>query len=224
MRIFPVSRVLRHCAFASASGFLKCCSSVRTSQCASIRRAVGRCGCRVVAGPCGRCGLEGQSAAVGVLLPGRPRSMKSRRDHRVPLAALVMETVNEVRQLAGGCGTLVLPSQGGRSISISRLPKILRSVKVDAVPHGFRSSFRDRAAENTDYPREVVEAGLAHVVGKQTEAAYARSDLFDRRNLTSAGRDRQRPQEAGRPAGRRRERRCQPRGVRASRRRRPPQR
>ena len=49
------------------------------------------------------------------------------------------------------------------------------------MPHGFRSSFRDWAAEQTNHPREVVEAALAHVVGNQTEAAYARSDLFERR-------------------------------------------
>ena len=48
------------------------------------------------------------------------------------------------------------------------------------MPHGFRSSFRDWAAELTNHPREVVEAALAHVVGNQTEAAYARSDLFER--------------------------------------------
>ncbi len=50
-----------------------------------------------------------------------------------------------------------------------------------AVPHGFRSSFRDWASERTDHPREVVEAALAHVVRNQVEAACARSDLFERR-------------------------------------------
>ena len=49
------------------------------------------------------------------------------------------------------------------------------------MPHGFRSSFRDWAAEETDHPREVIEAALAHVVGNKVEAAYARSDLFERR-------------------------------------------
>ena len=50
-----------------------------------------------------------------------------------------------------------------------------------AVPHGFRSSFRDWAAEETDHPREVIEAALAHVVQNKVEAAYMRSDLFERR-------------------------------------------
>ena len=52
---------------------------------------------------------------------------------------------------------------------------------ITAVPHGFRSSLRDWASERTDHPREVIEAALAHVVRNRTEAAYARSDLFERR-------------------------------------------
>ena len=54
---------------------------------------------------------------------------------------------------------------------------------VPAVAHGFRSSFREWAAERTDHSREVIEAALAHVVSNQVEAAYARSDLFERRLL-----------------------------------------
>ena len=54
---------------------------------------------------------------------------------------------------------------------------------IAAVPHGFRSSFRDWAAEETDHPREVIEAALAHVVRNRVEAAYARSDLFERRRV-----------------------------------------
>jgi len=52
---------------------------------------------------------------------------------------------------------------------------------IAAVPHGFRSSCRDWAAEQTNHPREVIEAALAHVVQNRVEAAYARSDLFERR-------------------------------------------
>jgi integrase len=54
-------------------------------------------------------------------------------------------------------------------------------MKVKAVPHGFRSTFRDWAAETTDYPREVVEQALAHINTNKVEAAYLRSDLFNRR-------------------------------------------
>ena len=62
-----------------------------------------------------------------------------------------------------------------------RLRRLLRKLEIAAVPHGFRSSFRDWAVEETDHPREVVEAALAHVVRNKVEAAYRRSDLFERR-------------------------------------------
>ena len=58
---------------------------------------------------------------------------------------------------------------------------MLSKLGIAAVPHGFRSSFRDWAAEETDHPREVVEAALAHVVRNKVEAAYRRTDLFERR-------------------------------------------
>ena len=58
--------------------------------------------------------------------------------------------------------------------------------KIAAVPHGFRSSFRDWAAEETNHPREVIEAALAHVVQNRVEAAYRRTDLFERRRRLMA--------------------------------------
>ena len=78
-------------------------------------------------------------------------------------------------------GGLVFPSARGKHLADARLSKLLEQLGIGAVPHGFRSSFRDWASERTDHPREVIEAALAHVVRNQTEAAYARSDLFDRR-------------------------------------------
>ena len=57
----------------------------------------------------------------------------------------------------------------------------MRRMKVDAVPHGFRSSFRDWAAETTTYPNEVCEMALAHAVGDKTEEAYRRGDLLVKR-------------------------------------------
>ena len=107
--------------------------------------------------------------------------MKSKREHRIPLCRRAMEILEAARDLGGGHSPLVFPSQGDKPISVTRLARMLHNLKVDAVPHGFRSSFRDWAAEETDHPREVIEAALAHVVGNQTEAAYARSDLFERR-------------------------------------------
>ena len=60
---------------------------------------------------------------------------------------------------------------------------MLQYHEIAAVAHGFRSSFRDWAAEETDHSREVMEAALAHVVRNRVEAAYARSDLFERRRI-----------------------------------------
>ena len=71
---------------------------------------------------------------------------------------------------------------GNRSPDMT-LSKLIKELGIAAVPHGFRSSFRDWAAERTNTPREVVEAALAHTVRNPTEAAYARSDLFERRRL-----------------------------------------
>lgn len=65
-------------------------------------------------------------------------------------------------------------------LSDMTLSAVTRRMGVDAVPHGFRSTFRDWAAEQTDYPREVAEMALAHVV-HGVEGAYRRGDLFDKR-------------------------------------------
>ena len=106
--------------------------------------------------------------------------MKAKREHRVPLCGRALEILDVARTLANG-NRLVFPMPSGKAISMSTLPKMLDYHGVAAVPHGFRSSFRDWAAERTDHPREVIEAALAHVVQNKVEAAYARSDLFERR-------------------------------------------
>ena len=108
--------------------------------------------------------------------------MKAKREHRVPLCRRAVEILDVARTL--GAGTpLVFPMRSGKAISASTLPKMLQYHRIAAVAHGFRSSFRDWAAEETDHPREVIEAALAHVVQNKVEAAYARSDLFERRRL-----------------------------------------
>ena len=75
----------------------------------------------------------------------------------------------------------MFPRRSGRRLAVPQLRLLLERCGIAAVPHGFRSSFRDWAAEETDHPREVIEAALAHAVGNKVEAAYARSDLFARR-------------------------------------------
>ncbi len=108
--------------------------------------------------------------------------MKARREHRVPLCGRALEILDAARALGDG-NPHVFSMRSGRPISASTLLKMLNDLRIAAVPHGFRSSFRDWAAEKTDHPREVIEAALAHVVQNKVEAAYARSDLFERRRL-----------------------------------------
>ena len=78
---------------------------------------------------------------------------------------------------------LVFPARRGKALSEGGISKLVKLLGIAAVPHGFRSSFRDWAAEQTNHSREVIEAALAHVVQNRVEAAYARSDLFERRRV-----------------------------------------
>ena len=71
----------------------------------------------------------------------------------------------------------------GRPLSGSTHAKLLRELGFHAVTHGFRSSFRDWASERTHAPHAVMEAALAHTIRNKAEAAYARSDLFEKRRL-----------------------------------------
>ena len=106
--------------------------------------------------------------------------MKAKRDHRVPLSGRALASLHDVQKRSDGTG-LVFRSLRGKPLSAVTLPRLTKELGIAAVPHGFRSSFRDWAAEQTNTPREVVEAALAHTVQNPTEAAYARSDLFERR-------------------------------------------
>ena len=109
------------------------------------------------------------------------RRMKSNRKHRVPLCGRALEILEAAQALEEGAGPLVFTHGGGKPMHDSTVRRLLRQLGIEAVPHGFRSTFRDWAAEETDHPREVIEAALAHVVRNRVEAAYARSDLFERR-------------------------------------------
>ena len=106
----------------------------------------------------------------GVWTIPAPRT-KGNREHRVPLCRRAFGVLEEARSLARG-NPLVFPSVGGKPIRSTAMSELLRALKIAAVPHGFRSSFRDWAAEETDHPREVAEAALAHKVRSQIEAAY----------------------------------------------------
>ena len=116
---------------------------------------------------------------AGVWTIPAPRT-KGNREHRVPLCGRALEVLERARALGRG-SPLVFPGVRGRPFASTALSEMLGELRITAVPHGFRSSFRDWAAEETDHPREVAEAALAHKVRNQIEAAYRRSDLFERR-------------------------------------------
>jgi integrase len=108
--------------------------------------------------------------------------MKSKRLHRIPLSPRSVAILKQARALQSKTSNYVFPgSLDGMPLSDMTLSKLLKELGVKAVPHGFRSSFRDWAAEQTSFPREVCEFALAHVIKDKAEAAYARSDLFEKR-------------------------------------------
>ena len=94
--------------------------------------------------------------------------MKAKRDHRVPLSGRALAILHDVRRLSNGTG-LVFRSPREKPLSNMTLSKLIKELGIAAVPHGFRSSFRDWPAEQTNTPRDVVEAALAHTVRNPTE-------------------------------------------------------
>ena len=108
--------------------------------------------------------------------------MKARRPHRVPLSTGAVTILLIVMELTGGQGLVFPARRTGRAASEMVFTNLLRRLGIPAVPHGFRTSFRNWSAECTPAPWAVAEAALAHNVGNSTEAAYMRSDLFDQRH------------------------------------------
>lgn len=105
--------------------------------------------------------------------------MKAGRDHSVPLSDRALELLRV--QHGDGAG-LVFPGQAGKPLSDMSLTAVMRRMnRADLTAHGFRSSFRDWAGDETDFAREIAEAALAHVVGDKAEQAYRRSDALEKR-------------------------------------------
>jgi integrase len=108
--------------------------------------------------------------------------MKSGREHRVPLSPRAVEILEAARALSRGDGWIFPGAKADKPLSnMAFLKAVPRLTTATITPHGFRSSFRDWSAERTSIPRAVCEAALAHVVKDKTEAAYHRTDLFERR-------------------------------------------
>src|SRR6266446_2148555 len=107
--------------------------------------------------------------------------MKAGREHRVPLSAAAAGLLEEMKKIRES--DFVFPGgKRGKPLSNMAMLAVLKRIGCsDLTNHGFRSSFRDWAAERTNFPREVAEMALAHTVGDKVEAAYRRGDLFQKR-------------------------------------------
>jgi len=133
-------------------------------------------------------------AARAWTIPGS--RMKAGKDHRVPLCARAIEIIRDLGE--GDPAKLVFTIDGGplSENTLGKMVQVMNPARIRAglplyvdphqrnaaiVPHGFRSTFRDWVAEVSDFPRELAEAALAHTVGDETEAAYQRGDLFEKR-------------------------------------------
>ena len=106
--------------------------------------------------------------------------MKMNKEHRVPLSSQAMKILTDAKAQRDE-NDLVFPSITGKQLSDMTLSKLVREQGIESTVHGFRSSFRTWCQEKTNVPGEVAEAALAHVNANKVEAAYARSDLFEKR-------------------------------------------
>lgn len=104
--------------------------------------------------------------------------MKAAKEHRVPLSPRAVDILESLKPLGS---KYLFPGANGGKLSGMAMAMLLRRMKQDATVHGFRSAFRDWAAECTGYAHEVAEMALAHTVGNKVERAYRRGDLFDKR-------------------------------------------
>jgi integrase len=110
---------------------------------------------------------------------------KTKEEHRVPLQPQAIKLLKSLSRMAGT--DLVFPSPTGKALSDMALSQLMRGMRerreltVDAVPHGFRSTFRDWAAEQTTYSDEIRKAASMHAVGDAVKAAYQRTDLLEKR-------------------------------------------
>jgi hypothetical protein len=107
--------------------------------------------------------------------------MKATKEHRVPLPNQRFEFSAPQPHLKDN--ELVFPSARGKQLSDMSMTAVMRRMEVDAVPHGFRSTFRDWARERTNYPRDLAEQALAHALDNKVEAAYRRGDALEKRRL-----------------------------------------
>ena len=109
-----------------------------------------------------------------------PERMKSRRRHIVPVGSHGFGVLSHAAMQCGGREGLTFPSPKGTPLSDATFPKLLLDLGVDAVPHGFRATFRNWA-HKTGEDRQLAEEALAHVKGDRTEISYLTDDALQRR-------------------------------------------
>jgi integrase len=107
--------------------------------------------------------------------------MKSGREHRVPLTQRVLNILREMEKVRRGDAVFPSTHPDKHLSNMAMLSVLKRMERTDLTAHGFRSTFRDWAAEKTSFQREVAEMALAHSIGNAVEAAYRRGDLFEKR-------------------------------------------
>jgi len=107
--------------------------------------------------------------------------MKAGKEHRVPLSKRALAILDALKPLARNGSSFVFPGNKGAGLSPMSLQMVLRRAKIDATPHGFRSSFRDWAGDETGFAHQDIEAALAHTISNKAEAAYRRSDALEKR-------------------------------------------
>ncbi len=107
--------------------------------------------------------------------------MKASRPHRVPLVARSLALLEQAKANSGTSSYVFAGTKPHKPLSDMTLSKLVKELGFNVDVHGFRTSFRTWAQEQTNLPREVAEAALAHTIKDKAEAAYARSDLFEKR-------------------------------------------
>lgn len=108
-----------------------------------------------------------------------PERMKAVREHRVPLSSQARDLLERLPVFEGS--HFIFSAPRGGMLSDMSISAVMRRMDAEAVPHGFRSTFRDWAAEHTEYAGEIAEMALAHTISNKVEAAYRRGDLLAKR-------------------------------------------
>lgn len=128
-----------------------------------------------------------------------PARMKASREHRVPLSERAVKILDALPREVES--EFVFPgARKGRGLSNMAMLELLRGMRDGITVHGMRSSFRDWAGEATNFPRDLAEAALAHVLSDKTEAAYRRGDALEKRRklmIAWAGYCAQKPADKG---------------------------